>query len=255
MKGPSSCSGFPEGVFLKDTGEQANQIPRHVAIIMDGNGRWAKSHGLPRIKGHESGAESVRSAIKSCREFGIPYLTLYAFSSENWSRPAAEVEALMKLLRRFLAEQEYELHENRIRLRAIGRLDMLPEPTMRELRRVMDATGMYGERTLTLALSYGGRQEIADAARSLAIDVAAGRIKPESVDENAIASRLYAPDIPDPDLLIRTSGEMRISNFLLWQLSYSELYISTIMWPDFRGDQFAEAIREYGRRRRRFGGV
>ena len=230
-------------------------IPRHVAIIMDGNGRWAKARGLPRLKGHEEGAESVRSAIRSCRDFGIEYLTLYAFSVENWVRPPSEIRGLMSLLRRFLKEQEYELHENQVRLRVIGRISDLPKMVQSGLKKVMKATEHYTKGQLVLALSYGGRTEIANAAKQIAAKAVAGEIKPKNIDEAAVAAHLYAPDIPDPDLMIRTSGEMRLSNFLLWQLSYSEFYITDVLWPDFREKEFAEAIAAYSQRQRRFGDI
>ena len=235
--------------------EPAGAVPKHVAIIMDGNGRWAQQRGLPRAKGHEKGAESVRVAIKTCQKLGIKYLTVYAFSVENWNRPKAEVEALMNLLKKFLRNEEREFHENHIRLRAIGRLSDLPKSVRRELNHVMQATEHYKDATLVLALSYGGRTEIANAARELARKVKAGTLEPEAIDEAAISANLYAPDIPDPDLMVRTSGEMRISNFLLWQLSYAELYITDTLWPDFREEQLTKAVEEYGRRHRRFGRV
>ena len=235
--------------------EPAGAVPKHVAIIMDGNGRWAQQRGLPRAKGHEKGAESVRVAIKTCKKLGIKYLTVYAFSVENWNRPKAEVEALMNLLKKFLRNEEREFHENHIRLRAIGRLSDLPKSVRRELNHVMQATEHYKDATLVLALSYGGRTEIANAARELARKVKAGTLEPEAIDEAAISANLYAPDIPDPDLMVRTSGEMRISNFLLWQLSYAELDITDTLWPDFREEQLTKAVEEYGRRHRRFGRV
>lgn len=230
-------------------------VPSHVAIIMDGNGRWARQQGLPRLKGHEAGAESVRIAIRMCRDFGIRYLSLYAFSVENWVRPRGEIRGLMRLLRHFLKEREYELHENRVRLRVSGRVADFPDDVQRELRRVEEATEVYEEGQLILCLSYGGRTEIAHAAREIARLAKDGRLDPETVDEKTVAAHLYLPDVPDPDLMIRTSGELRISNFLLWQLSYAELYITDIMWPDFREDAFREAIAAYGRRHRRFGDV
>lgn len=231
----------------------AGKLPVHVAVIMDGNGRWAEQRNLPRAKGHEQGVKSVRMAIKACKKLGIKYLTVYAFSVENWNRPKAEINALMGLLRRFLRKEEREFHENRIRLRAIGRLDDLPSSVRTELNRVMKATAQYHEATLVLALSYGGRTEIAHAARELARQAKAGTLDPETIDEAAVAANLYAPDIPDPDLMIRTSGEMRLSNFLLWQLSYAEFYITDTLWPDFREEHLAEAVAAYGKRHRRFG--
>jgi undecaprenyl diphosphate synthase len=231
------------------------KIPRHVAIIMDGNGRWAKERGLPRIKGHEEGTESVRAVVRACRTEGVKYLTLYAFSVENWVRPPTEISGLMGLLKRFLRDQEFELHENKVRLRMMGRMADLPRDLQGELRRVMDATAQYDDGHLILALSYGGRVEIVEACRAIARDARDGRLDPDKIDEKTIASRLYLPDVPDPDLLIRTSGEMRVSNFLLWQISYSELYVAKVLWPDFREAQFHEAIVEYGRRHRRFGDI
>jgi len=229
--------------------------PLHVAVIMDGNGRWAQARGLPRIKGHEEGAESVRCIVRACREAGVKYLTLYAFSVENWMRPRAEIEALMELLLRFLRRNERELHENRVRLRIIGRTDDLPARVQSELARVIQVTAAYTEGNLVLALSYGGRTEIAHAARRIARLARAGELDPEAVDEKTVAAHLYAPDIPDPDLLIRTSGEMRVSNFLLWQISYAEIYVTPVLWPDFREAEFKQALAEYARRDRRFGAV
>jgi undecaprenyl diphosphate synthase len=232
-----------------------SRIPEHVAIIMDGNGRWAKARGLSRIKGHEAGAESVRAVLRACRQAGVKYLTLYAFSVENWVRPKAEIQALMGLLVRFLRRNEHELHENEVRLRMIGREEDLPAEVRRELDRVMAATAAHTGGQLILALSYGGRTEIAQAARAIARKVKEGRLLPEAVDEAVLAAHLYAPDVPDPDLLIRTSGEMRVSNFLLWQISYAELYVTPALWPDFREAEFGQALEEYARRHRRFGDV
>ena len=235
------------------TSPDAAKVPAHVAIIMDGNGRWAEQRNLPRVKGHERGAESVRVAIKACKKLGIKYLTVYAFSVENWNRPKAEIEALMSLLKKFLRNEEREFHENHIRLRAIGRLGDLPKSVRRELNHIMQVTEHYRGATLVLALSYGGRTEIAHAARELARQAKAGTLDPESIDESAVGAHLYAPDIPDPDLMIRTSGEMRLSNFLLWQLSYAEFYITDTLWPDFREEHLVKAVEEYGKRHRRFG--
>ena len=231
------------------------QVPRHVAIIMDGNGRWAESRGFSRIKGHEAGAESVRAAVRASRDAGVQFLTLYAFSTENWVRPLDEVRGLMELLRRFLKTDENELHDKKVRLRIIGHMNELPKRVQKDLVRVMEATREYTSGTLTLALSYGGRDEIVDATRAIARESALGKIDPETITVETIAAHLYAPDIPDPDLMIRTGGEMRISNFLLWQISYSELYVTDVLWPDFREEHFAEALEDYRRRHRRFGGV
>ncbi|MBR1837645.1 MAG: di-trans,poly-cis-decaprenylcistransferase [Kiritimatiellae bacterium] len=230
-------------------------IPRHVAIIMDGNGRWARARGLPRLKGHEAGAESVRRVLRAARKYGVKYVTLYAFSVENWSRPAIEVRGLMRLLRTFLKANESELHENRTRLRVMGRRSDLPAATDRELARIEAATACYDERQLVLCLSYGGRTEIAAAARKIAEEAAAGRLDPAAVDETAVASRLYLPDVPDPDLVVRTSGERRLSNFLLWQCAYAEFLSTPVAWPDFGEDDFRAALEEFSRRHRRFGGL
>jgi undecaprenyl diphosphate synthase len=230
-------------------------VPRHVAVIMDGNGRWAKNRGLPRIKGHEEGSKSVRAVVRAARDAGVEYLTLYAFSVENWVRPKAEIDGLMQFLGRFLKNNEHELHENEVRLRTIGRVADLPKDLQKGLADVMERTKPYTKGHLVLALSYGGRTELAFAARSIAEAVARGELSASDIREETVAQHLYAPDIPDPDLLIRTSGEMRVSNFLLWQLSYSELYFTDVLWPDFREKHFMAAIEEYGKRHRRFGDI
>jgi len=216
---------------------------------MDGNGRWAEQRSLPRAMGHEAGARSVRTVVEACRELGVGWLTLYAFSQENWARPSDEVAALMNLLVKFLKEEKMRLDRHEIRLRAIGRLDRLPEPSRGELAKVCDETAGHSKMTLTLALSYGGRDEIVDAARSL---VARG-VRPEDVTPERFAEGLYAPDMPDPDLLIRTSGELRVSNFLLWQIAYSEIYVTEVLWPDFDRLQLERAFESYAKRERRFG--
>lgn len=234
---------------------EERSIPRHIAIIMDGNGRWAKERGLPRRDGHRAGADSVRECVEACKQLGVEYLTLYAFSSENWNRPAAEVTALMALLERFLEEKAEELMKQNVRLTAIGHLDRLPDRTRRKLDKAMARTSGNTSLTLVLALSYGAREEIAEAARSLAIDAAAGKIDPTKIDCAMVASRLYTADIPDPDLLVRTSGEFRVSNFLLWQISYAEIIIYKKFWPDFGQADLFEAAQEYARRHRRFGGL
>jgi len=230
-------------------------IPRHIAIIMDGNGRWARERGRARAEGHRAGAESVREVIDGCKELGVEFLTLYAFSSENWSRPADEVNALMNLLDRFLDEKEKDLDQQNVRLLTIGQLERLPEKTRLKLDRLRERTKGYTDLTLVLALSYGSREEILRAVRALALDAAAGRIDPETIDAAAFESRLETAGVPDPDLLIRTSGEMRISNFLLWQISYAEIVILQKNWPDFRKDDLKAAVSEYQRRHRRFGGL
>ena len=232
-----------------------NDIPRHIAIIMDGNGRWANARGLPRGEGHRAGAESVRDAVDTCRELGVDYLTLYAFSSENWNRPKKEVDSLMKLLEKFLRDKLPEMLKQNVRLQAIGRLDQLPASCRKEIDKAIlktrDNTGL----NLILALSYGSREEITDATRSIAIKVASGEITPEEIDNTFFAKHLYTAGTPDPDLLIRTSGELRISNLLLWQISYSEIVISPKNWPDFRNNDLRAAVDEYARRHRRFGAV
>jgi undecaprenyl diphosphate synthase len=235
--------------------EQPNNTPRHIAIIMDGNGRWAKARGLPRAEGHRAGAESVRDAVETCRHLGVEYLTLYAFSSENWSRPKKEVDALMKLLERFLRDKLPEMLKQNVRLHAIGRLHMLPEKCRKQIDRAIDSTRTNTGLNLVLALSYGSREEITDAVKSIATQVASGKITPDEIDNDLIANHLSTAGIPDPDLLIRTSGECRISNFLLWQISYSEIVISPKNWPDFRNADLLKAVEEYARRHRRFGKI
>jgi undecaprenyl diphosphate synthase len=229
--------------------------PRHIAIIMDGNGRWARERGLPRIKGHEQGAHSVRAVTEGCAELGVKFLTVYAFSTENWKRPREETDALMMLLEHFIAQELPGLMENKIRLQAIGRLADLPENCQGALEGAIRATAANTALTLILALSYSGRSEIIDAVRALCSEAAAGRLDPGQIDAERISAALYTRDFPDPDLLIRTSGEMRLSNFLLWQLSYTEIYVTEKLWPDFGKDDLREAIAAYHKRERRFGGV
>ena len=235
--------------------DDALRVPRHVAIIMDGNGRWATARGLPRLLGHRAGAQAVRRIVEACCDLAIRALTLYAFSWENRERPADEVNELMGLLDEFVRSEAASLHANQICLRAIGRLETLPEEVIGNLRRVMAETARYERMTLTLALSYGGRQEIVDAARRLAVLVRQGLVQPSDIDEALFAQQLYAPDLPDPDLLIRTSGEQRLSNFFLWQASYAELYVTPKLWPDFSKDDLMEALAEYESRERRFGKI
>jgi undecaprenyl diphosphate synthase len=231
-----------------------NRLPRHVAIIMDGNGRWAQQRGLLRIKGHVAGVESVRAVVRLARKLGISYLTLFAFSEENWQRPAMEIRALMALLRRYLHRELSEMQENQIALRAIGNLKQLPAAVQRDLAETIAATaGGETQMVLTLALSYGGRSEIVQAVQALAQDILAGRLKPDEIDAALFARYLYTADMPDPDLLIRTSGEYRLSNFLLWQSAYTELYVTETLWPDFREDDFHQALEAYRQRDRRFG--
>jgi len=230
-------------------------LPTHVAIIMDGNGRWAKERHLPRVEGHRMGAESVRILVRTAGELGIRYLTLYAFSIENWNRPKDEVDTLMKYLARYLKNEIGELNRNNVRLEAIGQIYRLPEFVQTQLRDTRAALSKNNGLTLILALSYGGRTEIVEAVRALARKVKSGTIEPEEINEQAVSQHLYTYNYPDPDLLIRTSGEMRVSNFLLWQISYTELVVTPTLWPDFRKPQFYQALEEYTRRHRRFGGL
>lgn len=230
-------------------------FPEHLAIVMDGNGRWARRRGLPRVKGHSAGVDSVRTITTSCARMGVESLTLYAFSVENWRRPSAEVQTLMRLLRVFLWRERRTLMENGVRLRCIGRLDDLPPRALRTLRETEELTANNDGMLLRLALSYGSRSEVADALAAAARDVQAGRLDPASVDEETLRRYLYDPETPDPDLLIRTGGELRLSNFLLWQASYAELYVTDQCWPDFREEQLLEALRDYAGRRRRYGGL
>ncbi len=231
------------------------EIPRHIAIIMDGNGRWAAARGLPRREGHHAGAESVEEVLRACGDLGVDYLTLYAFSSENWKRPQSEIDALMGLLAHFLEAKTDELVENNIKLQVIGQWQRLPEESQKQLRRSMERTAGNDGLTLVVALSYGSREEIVHAARTLMRKAISGELSPEELDDKIFARHLYTHDLPDPDLLIRTSGECRVSNFLLWQISYAEIVIAEVFWPDFRRPHLEAAIGEYQRRHRRFGGL
>ena len=228
-------------------------FPEHIAIIMDGNGRWAQQHALGRIAGHRKGSEAVRQVVRSCRKLGIRYLTLFAFSSENWSRPAEEVAALMKLLVQYLRSEEKELLDNGIRLTAIGNTVSLPDRVRKTLQKIMDKTSKNSDMTLVLALNYGGRDEILEAARRILTDHDRGRLVSGDLTPEVFASYLYTAGIPDPDLLIRTSGEYRVSNFLLWQTAYTEFFFTDVLWPDFREEHLMEAIQDYRKRERRFG--
>jgi undecaprenyl diphosphate synthase len=230
-------------------------LPTHVAVIMDGNGRWAKQRGLPRVEGHRNGVESVRAMVRACGELGIKYLTLYAFSVENWNRPKDEVDTLMKYLARFLKNEIGELNKNNVRLEAIGQIYRLPEFCQEQLKKTQAALAKNNGLTLILALSYGGRTEIVEAVREIAGKVKAGSLDAAEINERVISEHLYTRHFPDPDLLIRTSGEMRVSNFLLWQISYAEFVITPTLWPDFRKPQLLEALEEYARRHRRFGAL
>lgn len=229
------------------------KLPQHVAIIMDGNGRWAKKKAMNRIRGHEEGTESVRDIVKASRKLGIPWLSLYAFSEENWKRPKIEINALMKIMKSFLKSELKEMQENGIRFNAIGRLYKLPEDVRDLLSETVEKTSNNRDMVLTLAVSYGSRQEITDSFREISKKVKKGEIDPEDINEQTISGHLYTSGIPDPDLLIRTSGEFRISNFMLWQMAYTEIYVTPTLWPDFRKDEYLSAIEQYGKRERRFG--
>jgi undecaprenyl diphosphate synthase len=235
--------------------EAKAQLPQHVAIIMDGNGRWAKQRHLPRIEGHRQGAESARTIIRAAGDLGIKYLTLYAFSAENWNRPKDEVDALMKYLIHYLKAETPDLNKNNVRLDAIGQIYRLPENVQEQLKKSIATLAKNNGLTLVLALSYGGRNEIVEAVRGIAGKVRRGQLEPADITEQTVSQHLWTRHLPDPDLLIRTSGEMRVSNFLLWQISYAEFVITPTLWPDFRKPQLYSALEEYAKRHRRFGGV
>jgi undecaprenyl diphosphate synthase len=250
----------PGQFFHTDRGREllgrldASRIPVHVAVIMDGNGRWASARNLPRVAGHRAGAKATEEVIAAAIETGVRYLTLYSFSSENWRRPADEVTALMGLFVEVLMSKMRDLQSEGVRVRVIGRLDEMPETTAQAFRQAIADTAGNTVLDLVVALNYGARNEIADAVRSMVADAAAGSLGPDDVTEDAIAQRLYTAGIPDPDLLVRTSGEMRLSNFLLWQIAYTELCLTDVLWPDFGRDDFLAAIVDYQQRDRRFGG-
>jgi undecaprenyl diphosphate synthase len=237
-------------------GLDPSRIPRHVAVVMDGNGRWAKRRGLKRTEGHAAGEEALFDTVEGALELGIQWLTVFAFSTENWRRPVDEVRFLMNFNEGLLLRRRDELHERGVRIRFSGRRGR-PVPA-RLLRRIEESEALTrGNRTLTLviAFNYGGRAELVDAARGISRDVMAGRLDPEKIDQRVVARHLYVPDAPDPDLLVRTAGEMRVSNYLLWQISYAELYVSDVLWPDFRREHLFEAVRAFQKRERRFGGL
>ena len=234
--------------------ENERVIPRHVAIIMDGNGRWAKQHGLERVEGHRAGAVAVKNLVESIKHVGIQYLTLYAFSTENWKRSKEEVDALMELLVEFIDANMHLLMDNDLRLLVSGRIDGLPEKAREKLKEAIRKSSGNTSGTIIFALNYGGRSEIADAAKKIAEKVKKGEIDPDQIDEKLFAQNLYLPEVPDPDLLIRTSGELRLSNFLLWELSYSEIYVTDTYWPDFDLAEMNKAIDAFQKRNRRFGG-
>ena len=235
--------------------EPKNNPPQHVAIIMDGNGRWAEKRGSQRILGHRAGAKTVERIIKTSGKLGIKHITLYAFSIENWSRPQDEIDALMLLLEQFLKNNRKVLKKHNLKLTAIGSLEMLPKSTRTILKEVMDETQQNSKGTLNLALSYGSRTEIVDATKKIAQAVLDGEISVEDIDQNLFSQSLYTADLPDPDLVIRTSGEVRLSNFLLWQLSYAELFFTETLWPDFSDQEYEQIITNFSRRNRRFGGI
>ncbi len=235
--------------------EAMASLPRHVAVIMDGNGRWARQRNLPRVEGHRMGAESVRAVIRTAGELGIKYLTLYAFSVENWNRPKDEVDTLMKYLAHYMKTEFAELNRSNVRLEVIGQIHRLPEFVQKQLKKTQEALSRNNGLTLIMALSYGGRTEIVDAVRNIAAKAKKGELDPAEITEEVVADHLYTRKWPDPDVLIRTSGEMRVSNFLLWQISYAELIVTPTLWPDFRKPQFYAALEEYNRRHRRFGGL
>ena len=228
-------------------------MPQHIAIIMDGNGRWAKQRGLERVMGHKAGAETVRHIVEECAQLGIPYLTLYAFSTENWNRPQYEVEALMRLLSASIHAEVPKLMENHVKLNAIGHLEDLPQVCQEELAEACRLTSQNDRITLTLSLSYSGRSELKYCMRKLAQQAVSGTLNPQDIDEQTIAQNLYTAEMPDPDILIRTGGEQRISNFLLWQVAYAELFFTPVMWPDFNGQHLREILQQYQSRERRFG--
>jgi undecaprenyl diphosphate synthase len=234
---------------------ELDRLPQHVAVIMDGNGRWAQRRGLSRIEGHRRGKGSVRAVVETARRLGIPYLSLFAFSTENWERPRREVTALMNLLRRYLRTELERMMKNEVRLVAIGDTSRLPEAVQSELGRVIHATRENTRLTVGLCVSYGGREDILQAARRLARDVGAGRVTADAITEETFSAALGTHGMPDPDLLIRTSGEMRVSNFFLWQIAYTEIYVTDTLWPDFRERELIQALVEYQRRERRFGRV
>lgn len=233
----------------------SGKIPAHIAIIMDGNGRWAQTKGNVRIFGHKAGVDSVRDITESCAQLGVKHLTLYAFSTENWNRPSVEVNGLMKILVKSLKNEAKRLHENNIKFVTIGQIERLPEKCQKQISEVTELTKNNDRLQLCLALSYSGRWDITEAVKKLSEQVKAGHLNPEEINDELIGSHLSTAEVPDPDLIIRTSGEYRISNFLLWQLAYSELYVTETFWPDFRREELYEAIKSYQKRDRRYGGV
>ena len=248
---PQSAKDFGLQQTLKMRGE----IPQHVAIIMDGNGRWAKKQGWKRVLGHREGIKSVRDITEACAQLGVKYLTLYTFSTENWTRPVEEIQALMELLVRTIRGEVDRLHANKIRVKTIGNLQELPGQARREMQEAEEITAGNTRMTLTLALSYSGRQELVQAMQTMGQQIQSGKLKPEEITPEVIQAHLYTRDMPDPDLLIRTGGDWRISNYLLWQIAYTEIYVTDVLWPDFRRDALYVAMEDFQNRDRRFGGI
>jgi undecaprenyl diphosphate synthase len=244
---PSSESPLPE--------VPPDRLPRHIAIIMDGNGRWARRQNLPRVAGHQRGVDSVRRTTEECARLGIEHLTLYCLSSENWKRPQTEINFLMHLLEQYMIEERATIMDNNVRVRMIGRRDDIPEQVLRELDKTIDMSRWNSGMWLNLAINYGSRAELVDAMQAVARRVAAGELRPDDIDDQTVAAHLYTAGTPDPDLLIRTAGEMRISNFLLWQISYAEIWVTEKCWPEFDVATLHQAIRDYAARERRFGGL
>ena len=245
----------PQVEYLREVGLRPDTLPRHVAIIMDSNGRWAQRLGLPRIEGHRRGVNSVRAVTEECCRLGVRQLTLYCLSVENWKRPKTELDLLMKLLEQYLIQERRMLEDNNIVLKVIGRRTGLPPYVVKAMEETLELSSRNTGMTLCLAINYGGRTELVDAVQAIARDVQAGVLDPEAVDEAVLAGKLYTGGMADPDLLIRTAGEMRVSNFLLWQISYAEIWVADVCWPDFRSEHLHRALYEYGQRERRYGGL
>lgn len=250
----SSVAEYTESE-LTAAGLSPEHLPRHIAIIMDGNGRWARSRGLPRVEGHRRGVKSVRTVVEECSRLGIDQLTLYCLSSENWKRPQRELNLLMHLLEQYVIEERSEIMRQDIRFSTIGRRDGLKPGVLNEVQKTIDCSRDNGGMRLCLALNYGSRSEVVDAVRAISRRVLDGELKPDEIDEQTVSDHLYTAGMPDPDLIVRTAGEMRLSNFLLWQISYAELWVTQTFWPDYRKEQLFEALRDYAARDRRFGGL
>jgi undecaprenyl diphosphate synthase len=251
----ASPTQSPSSAALEKLGLPAQALPRHIAIIMDGNGRWAQQRGQPRFVGHQKGAETVRGIVTHCAQLGIEALTLYSFSVENWKRPQAEIDFLMQLYIEYLRLERQTMMENNVRFRQVGRREGLPQPVLDELDLTAEMTKNHTGLTLALAINYGSRAELTDAMRAIACKVQTGHLQPEDITEDLISSHLFTAGLPDPDLLIRTAGEMRVSNYLLWQISYAEFYVTKVLWPDFDVEQLNLAIKDYACRTRKFGAV